>query len=272
MFFQEGLLINDNIDGIGITRNTLLPGNSSNFRITTFYGWGDIDTSFGAERDGELFAVLTSTDLRLSTVDADVAYLSSDDGSGDLFAAGISAVQRLGVTNSSFRLLASWADGEETPFATDGVLLFNELSWVPRGTHDLVYLNTFWALDRYTPAARGVGGAGAGPLGRAGINFASVDLGSFDAPLSSRAYDVAGGALGYQRFFDHTRKQLLFELGFRFGTRAGETDSAAFTVRYQQAYKRRFVVVVDGFVARRELLGGGDEVPFGGRLELVVKF
>jgi hypothetical protein len=31
-------------------------------------------------------------------------------------------------------------------------------------------------------------------------------------------------------------------------------------------------MVVDGFVGWRELAGGGDTTPYGGRLELVVKF
>ena len=131
MLFQEGLLINDTIDGIGLTRNTLLPGKSSNFRLTAFYGWGNLDSSLGAERDGELYALLTSTDRHKSTLDADIAYLRTDDGGGDLVAGGLSAVQRLGRMNSSFRLLASRAVDEETALAGDGFLLFNELSWVP---------------------------------------------------------------------------------------------------------------------------------------------
>ncbi|MCG8458859.1 MAG: hypothetical protein MI919_21480, partial [Holophagales bacterium] len=73
MLFQEGLLINDTIDGVGVTRNTLLPGNSPNFRTTFFYGWGNLDTSFGAERDGRLYALLTSADLPSTTLDIDVA-------------------------------------------------------------------------------------------------------------------------------------------------------------------------------------------------------
>lgn len=273
LLFQEGMLINDVIDGIGLTRNTLLPGNSSNFRATLFYGWGDIDTSLNAERDAELLALLTSTDLPATTMDADIAYLMSDDPAvSDLVAAGVSFVQRIGRTNSSFRLLGSMATDDETPFATDGLLLFNELSWVPHGTHDLVYFNSFWAMDEYTPIARGVGGVAAGPLGRAGINFAPVGLGSFDAALSSAARDVAGGAVGYQRFFDQTRKQVLAELGFRFGTDNSVPDSYAATVRYQAAIGRRLVAVVDGFYGYREIFGGGSETPYGGRLELVVKF
>ncbi|MEO1369805.1 MAG: hypothetical protein AAFX50_21695, partial [Acidobacteriota bacterium] len=126
LLFQEGLLINDVIDGVGITRNTLLPGNTSNVRYTFFYGWNNIDTSFGNERDADLFALLTSVDVPWSTIDADLAYLSADDASGDMVAGGVSFVQRLGSTNSSFRVLASQAVDEETAFSTDGVLLFSE--------------------------------------------------------------------------------------------------------------------------------------------------
>ncbi|MDA8019178.1 MAG: hypothetical protein MPN21_17195 [Thermoanaerobaculia bacterium] len=271
LLFQEGLLINDTIDGIGVTRNTLLPGNSPNFRATFFYGWGDVDTSAGAEREGNLFALLTSSDIRWSTIDADIAYVTDDDD-GDLLAAGVSAVQRLGRTNSSFRLLGSTALDDVSNTATDGFLLFSELSWVPHGTHDLIYANNFWAIDQYSPAARGVGGAAGGPLGRAGISFASVDLGSFDAPLSSRAHDVFGGAVGYQRFLDHTRKQILVELGYRFGTVDSEPDALAGIVRFQSAAGRRFVWVVDAFAGYRELVGGGNQDPYGARVELVVKF
>ncbi len=46
-------------------------------------------------------------------------------------------------------------------------------------------------------------------------------------------------------------------------------DTFAATARYQAAVGRHMVVVVDGFVGYREI---GDETPYGGRLELVVKF
>ena len=272
LLFQEGLLLNDNIDGVGLTRNTLLPKGTSNFRATFFYGWGDVNTSAFAERDARLFALLTSTDFLKSTVDADLAYVQADDLTGDLVVAGVSAVQRLGMTNSAFRLLGSFAVDDETTDSSDGYLLFSELSWTPIGTHDLVYANNFWAVDNFVPAARGVGGAGGGPLGRAGINFASVGLGSFDAPLSSRASDVFGGAVGYQRFFSNTRKQLLMELGYRFGTEDDQEDSYAATIRYQSAHGKHTVLVLDGFVGRRELANGSEEVPFGGRVELLLKF
>ena len=269
MLFQEGMLINDTLDGIGFTRNTLLPRNTSNFRTTLFYAWDNINVNNAERRSANLWALLTSTDFRLSTVDVDVAYVQNHDGDGDLLAGGISAIQRLGKTNSAFRLLGSAATGDETAHSTDGVLLFSELSWTPHYSHDLIYLTTFLAVDEYSPAARGVGPASSGPLGRAGINFAAVGIGSFGAPLSGRAREVAGGAIGYQKFFDHTRKQFLIEAGARVGTASDVEDAFAATARYQAAIGKHMVVVVDGFVGYRE---ASEATPYGGRLELVVKF
>ena len=269
MLFQEGMLINDTIDGVGLTRNTLLPQNTSNFRMTFFYGWDNINVNNAERRSANLFALLTSTDFRRSTLDVDFAYVQNHDGEGDLVAGGISAVQRIGVTNSAFRVLGSVATDEETSASTDGVLLFSELSWTPHYTHDLVYLTTFAATGEYSPAARGIGPASSGPLGRAGINFAAVGIGSFGAPLSGRASDVVGGAFGYQKFYDHTRKQLIVEAGARVGIDDAVSDAYAVTARYQAAFGQHSVVIVDGFVGYQE---SNDQTPYGGRLELLVKF
>jgi hypothetical protein len=291
LLFQEGLLINDSIDGVGVTRNTLQPRGTSNFRATLFWGWNEIGRSgTGAtadnreDDDAQLYGLLTSTDLRRSTVDADLVWVRSKvrggDGApetatgGDLLAGGVSFVQRIGKAATSFRVVGSYALDDTTDTA-DGLLLFSEASWsLPHG-HDHLYVDGFWAVDEFVSAARGP--ATGGPLGRAGINFAAVGLGRYGAALSSRARDVAGGAVGYQRFFDHTRKQLLVELGARVGTADEVADSVATTVRYQAALGRRFVVVIDGFVGRREAAsaghdGDGDETISGSRVELVVKF
>ena len=277
MLFQEGLLINDVIDGVGLTRNTLLPNGTSNVRLTFFYGWNELNrTNREAGRanledeSAELVALLTSTDFRRSTVDIDATYVFSDFG--DLANLGISAVQRIGKMNSSFRVVASRAVDEETAFSTDGVLVFSELSWTPHYNHNLVYFNTFAAFDDYSASSRDP--AVAGPLGRAGINFASVGLGRFGAPLSNQARDVAGGAFGYQRFWDNTRKQFLVEVGARVGTSSSVEDQAAATFRYQQAMLRHFVLRVDAFGGLRESLlpGLDDDTLYGARLELITKF
>lgn len=273
LLFQEGMLINDSIDGIGLTRNTLMPKNTSNFRATLFVGADNIDRANVEDDSAELFGLLTSVDFRRSTVDADLVYVTGDDPTGDLVAFGVSSVQRLGKVNTSFRVLGSWAVDEETPFATDGAVLFGEVSWTPHYSHDLVYFTTFWAVDSFSSAARAPDTGG--PLGRAGINFAAVGLGNYGAPLSSQAREVAGGAVGYQKFFGVLkRRQLLAELGARIGTADEVANSAAATLRYQKAFGRRLVVILDGFGGYREAVAPGDddETLFGGRVELLLKF
>ncbi|MEM7051183.1 MAG: hypothetical protein AAF604_16055 [Acidobacteriota bacterium] len=286
MLFQEGLLINDAIDGLGITRNTLQPKKSSNFRATFFWGWNEVGRPGPAgnreDDQAHLLALLTSADLRRSTIDADLVWVLSDErqtnlgGSplrtgGDLLAGGLSFVQRIGELNTSFRVLGSLAN-DETASSSDGFLLFSEISRTPHRTHDLLYVNGFVALDRYTSAARGP--AAGGPLGRAGINFAAVGLGRYGAALSSQAEDVVGGAVGYQRFFDHTRKQLIVELGARLGTSSDIADAVAATARYQAALMRRFVLRTEVFAGLRRDPGpaGDDEELFGGRFEVILKF
>jgi len=273
LLFQEGLLIADSIDALGLTRNSLLPKGTSNFRATLLLGWGDVHREGIEDDDARLIGLLTSTDFPKSTVDADLTYVTSDSLAGDQVNLGVSAVQRFGHINTSFRVVGSYAPDGETFAARDGALLFSEVSWTPHGTHDLAYVNAFVALDHFTAAARGP--ATGGPLGRAGINFAAVGLGSYGAPLSSVAEEVTGFALGYQRFFDDTRQQVIFELGGRLGTATDVGDEAALSVRYQKALGRRFVVVADAFGGWREGVSGagsGDANLFGGRLELVTKF
>lgn len=277
LLFQDGLLINDTIDAVGITRNTLLPSGTANMRLTFLYGWNDLDRTDRArgranleDRSAQLFGLLTSTDFRPTTLDVDVVWVSSDRG--ELLTVGTSAVQRIGRMNSSFRVLSSFASGSDTALATDGTLLFSELSWTPHRTEDLFYVNSFWAFDDFASASRDP--TAGGPLGRAGISFATVGLGNYGAALSSQARDTVGGAVGYQHFWNHTRSQWIAELGLRAGTEPTVADEAALSGRFQQALGRRLVVVVDAFAGRRRLSspGGSERSLFGGRLELVTKF
>ena len=38
--FQDGMLLDDTVDAIGLTRNTLLPRGTSNLRMTAIWAWG----------------------------------------------------------------------------------------------------------------------------------------------------------------------------------------------------------------------------------------
>lgn len=266
LFFQEGMLINDTVDAVGITQNSIRFPGVSNLRITGLWGWNDIDRDDNSDDEGaNVFALLSSIDLPSNTMDLDIVYVDSDDSS--MIAGGISSTQRFGQINTAFRLLGSVALDDERPDrADDGLLAFGEVSWSPFHTGNHMYVNGFLGIDNYSSPLRDpiVGG----PLGQTGITFAARGLGRYGSPLSNRADDAVGGAFGYQMFLDGIRRQLTFEAGYRYdeGNEAGH--SAALAVRFQQAIGARTVLTLEGFGAAHEHAVEGS----GARAEVQVKF
>jgi hypothetical protein len=266
--FQEGIMINDTFDAFGITQNSLRPAGTSNLRITGLYGWNEVNRSNNVEDNStDVYGLFTEIDFPKTTVAIDLAYVDDDD-TGDAYFVGLSAVQRIGLVNTAFRLLTSHAERESATTGT-GTLLFAETSWTPEHSDDLVYINGFAAFDQYSSVARGpeVGG----PLGRTGILFASPQIGTAGAALSNQANEVVGGAIGYQTFLGPmygTRKQLIVEAGFRQDTNNVDQAAVAIGARYQQAFGQHYIMQVDGYAADYENTGSG----YGLRAELVIKF
>ncbi len=276
MSFQQGLLLNeDRIDAITITRNTLSGAGNLNLRATAVYAWNEINRNNLAgnnlrDGDGQLVGLFTESDFRESTVNADVAYVWSDNGVDDLLVAGLSGIRRISgfqnTYNSSLHILASFPTNGETNLAGQGELLFSQFSWTPHHTHDLIFLNSFWAIDQFTSASRGT--LAGGPLGQTGLLFSAAGLGRYGAPLSNQASNVAGASLGYQMFFDDARQQVVFEVGGRQDTDQTDQAAVATGVRYQKKLDEHWIVVVDGFLSKQE----SRDIGQGGRLELQMKF
>ena len=107
-----------------------------------------------------------------------------------------------------------------------------------------------------------------GPLGQTGLLFAGVGLGRFGAPIAVVTDDVAGASLGYQLFFDHTRQQVIWEVGGVKETKGDSRGAIGTAVRFQKAIGQHFIFLVDGFVSKRELQGTAQ----GARTELLIKF
>ncbi len=264
LFFQEGILLSDNMDAVGFTRNNLRPSGTSNLRITGLFGWNGVHRNNVDDDSARLLALLTQVDLRSSTIEVDAVYTLASAATGDALYGGVGAVQRIGRFNTAFRVNASLPVSGNTMAVTRGAVFFSEISWSPHHTDNLFYVNNFWAIGAYSPAAIRFGG----PLGRTGILFESAGMGRFMAPLSSQAHNVVGGAIGHQMFFAHGRRQLIVELGGRKDTNGIGEAEAAFGLRLQQAVGRRLIIRLDGFGAVRE---GRDEA-LGGRVETLVKF
>ena len=252
--FQEGLLVNDFIDAVGVTRNNLRPGGAVNLRFTGLYGWNGITRHSrvrgpspvegyvplnALDTGAHLVGGFTEIDWRSTTTAFDVMYVRGGALGADGLYTGVSLVGRpgSGVFNTSLRVVSSMPLGDASPFdsladettasllrsinpASRGTLVFSELSWTPHHSKNFFYANGFYAHDTYRAAALDV--LIPGPLARAGFLFAGSGLG--DVPgvgagaLSPAASEVAGGAFGHQMFLAGTRQQLLFEGAARYST------------------------------------------------------
>lgn len=284
LFYQEGMLINDTVDGIGITANSIPIKGGTNLQVTGFYAFNNINRDRNFKVQGrEFWGLFTRADLQKTTIRADFVY-NLDDGSdvsqrspsttgqdSDGIHWGLAAIQRIGHINTAFRVLGSHAFDEETDALSDGYLLFAETSWTPPYTEDNVYFNVFWGIDNFSSASRGptVGG----PLGRVGLAFASVGLGRYLAPIPNRVDNSYGFSAGREWLFDDSRKQLALELSGRFPTEttgfgALPDDLLAVAVNYRQAFGQHYILTVGGFGAT----AGGGEYPTGARIEMLYTF
>jgi hypothetical protein len=272
--FQDGMLLNeDAIDMVGLTRANLKLGSVVNTRITGVYAWGEINRHGGSlnvkDDSASLFGLFTELDLRATTLQFDAAYVTSGTGMGDGIYAGIGDIRRFGRANNVFRVLASFPIGDETPYNTRGFLIHDQFSWTSLRSHNLWYIGAYAGIDRFRSASRGP--SAGGPLGQTGVLFAAPGIGRIGSPLGSGADDSAGGAIGRQMFFDHTRKQLVLELGGRFDTSSAEVSGvnlAGAAARFQAAMGRRFVFLVDGVGAWNI---DESESLLVGRIELVIQ-
>jgi hypothetical protein len=270
LLFQDGILINDTIDSVAITRNNITFGGTTNTRVTALGGFHDIHRGDN-QRDGRatLGALLIETDIPVTTMNLDLVFVGSGDGDdGNSFHGGLSFIQRLGPFGTLFRALISESFSGNTGAARDGGLLFAEINWIPPRTHDNVYLNVFMGINEFTSAARDptVGG----PLGRTGVLFAAVGLGGYGAPLGNDVNDSAGAAIGYQMFFNRNRTWLNLEVGGRESWEGSDGADGAVAVgaAFQQALGRRFIARIDSFVGHQE----GESFGWGARFEWLMKF
>jgi len=268
MLFMDGFLINDSMDGIGLSKNNMRFSAYPwliNWRSTIFVGIDDIDRHTNEDIDNsKLVAWFNQLDSARSTYNVDVVYVDGDEA-GDVLNFGGEAIQRIGKINTAFRVAISQATSAVTEQSDNGVLLFVEVSWVPSRSHNNVYVNGFIGIDNFTSAARGP--LEGGPLGRAGILFAAQGIGSLPAPISNSAQKTSGFTLGYQRFFG-PRRQIVVEVGGRLEHRIHFKNEQGVALRFQQAIGRRAFVQLDAYSTWLE-----DEAKaeYGTRIELQIK-
>ncbi len=266
--FQEGIIINDTIDAVGVIRNNIPFEGLSNFRVSMLYGWNRVDRGDAAARainiDGDnnsrLFGAFAAADSQTSTFNLDAIYVNDDDSDdvSDSLNVGFAAIQRIPIWGSAvataFRINSSFALEEEIEgVAGNGTLLTAELSQNVPGSNDIVYFNSFLNFGNYTQAGREdvVGG----PLGNTGILFASPSLGTFGAEIDPFLRDdTVGGAIGYQAFWDNGRRNLILEMAGRADISGSPEafDSLGFGAQLQQAISQYYLVTLESFYTFNE--------------------
>jgi len=272
--YQDGILINDAVDAVGVTRNTIIPHGGSNLQITGLYVWNGLHGSNNMARpDAQMFGFVTNADIGKSTINAQVLYVDDRVGPDNGLYWAVSRARRVGHTNVSMRAAGSYALTPAVrplvPVVDTGHVFVLELSRTPAWTHNLFYTTVFAAVGDFTSASRAPGTGG--PLGHIGILFASSGFGRYPAPFSNRARDAAGGSIGYQKLFGSLgRRQLVFEAVGRVSREKTQETAYGGGARYQQAFGRHLLLQFDGFGKYARFAGKG--LALGLRIESRIEF
>jgi hypothetical protein len=291
LIFQDGILLNDTQDTVGIVRNNIrLPG-VSNWRASLNYAWDSVNRGAtginnSGEREGDLQQIgfFNSFDTEFKTTNLDLIYtFDSDDNSevedGDSLHAGLSIAERIGRYSLTWRANGSLALEEESDLVTDGVLLSTELSWTPHRSDDTIWVNPFVTIGNFTQAGR-ENIDGGGPLAALGILFASPNIGQFGSELDNKANDNAGAAIGYQAFWNDHQTNLGLEIagfkdiGLEDQFQEGFDWQVGVGFQAQQKVTQQSLVQLEGFYALQEGEGDfeADDDAYGGRLEFLYQF
>ena len=109
MTLHNGLLINDELHAVILSKNTLMPRNISNLNLTGIYAFNDV--SAFADNDAQMVALHAQIDWRRAFVEGTYAFVQHDSDSrrNEHFAA-FSATQLFGPTTFAARTLFKWGD------------------------------------------------------------------------------------------------------------------------------------------------------------------
>ena len=115
LLFQDGIMINDVVDSVGIVRNNLHPPGISNLRVTAIYGWSELDSN-RPDPDAQMVGIFLAADMPKIRWDIDGAWVK-DDGQGNegSFHYGVSAERLFGRMHTTWRVNGSIAQENETP-------------------------------------------------------------------------------------------------------------------------------------------------------------
>jgi len=249
---QQGLLAAGPVDMLGVTRTATYGLGANSTRASFLYAWDKVSRNNNrVDPKARMAGVSVAADYDRQLWEFDALYVGSNTaGGGDSLHVALALNRQINVVNTTFRVMGSSANDGDSAATSTGGLLFGQFAVIQPFTENIIYLNTFYGINRFASAMRGA--EFGGPLGQTGILFAAVGMGRFPPALGNRADNAHGAGLGWQIFFDDDkRRQLVLEAGYRESRVDGPGDAVAFAARYQHAIGQRMIAIVEGYRSSR---------------------
>ena len=208
---HNSLLINDEVTGVIVNKNTLLIPPLSNLNLQGFYFFDDVDTA--TPHSTELVGMHASADWRNAFIEGTVAYVShSDDASFDSRYAAISATKFFGPVTLAGRALFKGGNeagtGDGALFVAESNLtrlMPAELTCHTGIDHAVFYGNFFKATSGWSP----ISGAN---FDRLRSSFAVDPLVRISRGVNPS--DTVGASVGVQLFRDHEDESITPEIAW----------------------------------------------------------
>jgi hypothetical protein len=208
---HNSLLINDEVTGVIVTKNTLIVPPLSNLLVQGFYFFDDVDTP--TPRATDLAGLHATADWRHAFLEATVAYVSHSGSSAyDSRYGAFSATKFFGPLTLAGRALFKGGDDAGTG---DGALYVLESNFTRAASHELecstgiqkavFYANAFKATSGWSP----ISGAN---FNRLRSNFAVDPLVRIGRGFNPG--DTIGVSLGAELFRHHEDEQFIPEVAY----------------------------------------------------------
>jgi len=203
---HNNLLLNDDIGGIAISKNTLLIPPLSNLNLQAYYAIDDVDAFPGASAD--LVGLNLFADWHHAFIEMSLAYLAHGQiAARDASYAAISVTQFFGPLSIAGRGLFKWGDAAGTG---DGQLFVLESNYTRRLGRNLVGIEDAVFYVNAFRATRGWNSISGGNFDRIRSSFAVNPLVRIAAvPDAAENYGVAAGV---QLFRHHQDESLVPEI------------------------------------------------------------
>ncbi|NQV26148.1 MAG: hypothetical protein HQ518_17465 [Rhodopirellula sp.] len=241
---HNSLLINDEVIGVIVNKNTLLIPPLSNLNVQGFYFFDDVDTA--TPHSTELVGMHASADWRNAYIEATIAYVNHPADSGyDSRYAAVSATQFFGPITLAGRALFKGGNesgtGDGALFVAESNLtriMPHEITCHTGIEHAVVYGNFFKSTSGWSP----ISGAN---FNRLRSSFAVNPLIRIGQGINPS--DTIGASLGVQLFRNHEDESITPEIAWE--QPQGDTVWGA-GIRWQRKLGPRIYLDASGLISR----------------------